>query len=65
MIVHLFSLGTGIGDKSGANIYTFSCPYCPKKNLDREDLLRHVLGLHKDEDPKVVCVSRTRKVISS
>ena len=49
------SFGIGLGDRSGSNIYTFPCPYCGKRNLDREDLLRHVLGLHKDEDPKVVC----------
>ncbi|CAB3977492.1 RING finger 166-like [Paramuricea clavata] len=48
-------LGRGLGDMSGNNIYTFPCPYCSKRNLDRDDLLRHVLGLHKDEDPKVVC----------
>ncbi|XP_028414909.1 E3 ubiquitin-protein ligase RNF114-like [Dendronephthya gigantea] len=49
------STSLGLGDRTGANIYTFPCPYCPNKNLDREDLLRHVLGLHKDDQPNVVC----------
>ena len=55
MIFHV-SLSTGLGNRSGANIYTFACPYCQKPNFDRDDLLRHVMGLHKDENPKVVCI---------
>lgn len=51
-----FSLGLGVHTRP--NIYTFPCPYCPNKNLDREDLLRHVLGLHKDDTAKVVRIER-------
>ena len=50
------SLSTGLGNMSGANIYTFTCPYCQNPNFGREDLLRHVLGQHTEDNPKVVCL---------
>ncbi|XP_046848961.1 E3 ubiquitin-protein ligase RNF114-like [Xenia sp. Carnegie-2017] len=47
-------LGSFCGSSTRRNIYTFPCPYCDKM-FDREDLIRHVLAVHRDCDPKVVC----------
>ncbi|KAK2556926.1 E3 ubiquitin-protein ligase RNF114, partial [Acropora cervicornis] len=41
--------------KLAKNRSTFACPYCNKRNMDCNSLLKHVNNYHKGETQSVVC----------